>query len=284
MKQYKTYYNQWQDFCNTNKVSITNPSVAEGSEFLLVLFKKGLSYSVINTARSMLSMILKTYNGIEFGKHPIITRMLKGIFRKRPALPRYVTTYDPDIVLNFLKALPSWENITLKWLTLKTVTLLALLSGHRCQSINSLSLDHMDIDIERVVFYIPDIIKNTTTSFHPEPIELAAYNLDESICPVRTVVEYIKATEKFRKSQNVILSYHTHDVVTTQTVSRYVKLTLKSSGINTAIFTAHSTRHSSSSKTFMKGLSLAEIVKKGGWKSSSCFRKYYKLPVIVNNR
>ena len=35
-------------------------------------------------------------NGTEFGKHPIIARMLKGIFRNCPALPRYMVTYDPD--------------------------------------------------------------------------------------------------------------------------------------------------------------------------------------------
>ena len=87
--------------------------------------------------------------------------------------------------------------------------------GHRCQSINSLTLAHIDININRVIFYIPKIIINTTRPFHPQPIELKAYNKDESICPVRTVVEYIKATEKFENPKtllsvtiNTILSLH----------------------------------------------------------------------------
>ena len=149
-------------------------------------------------------------------------------------------------------------------LTLKTVTILALLSGHRCQSMTSLSLAHMDININRVIFFISKAIKNTTRSFQPQPIELKAYNKDGSIYPVRTVVEYIKATEKIRKSENIIVSYHKHNIVTTQTVSRYVKQTFKAAGINTSFFTAHSTRHFSSSKTFMKGRSLTNIVKKEG--------------------
>ena len=94
-----------------------------------MLYKKGLSYSVINTARSMLSLILPAFNETEFGINPIIASMLMGNFRNCPALPRYMVTYDPDLVLNFLKSLASWDNITLKWLTLKTVTILALLSG-----------------------------------------------------------------------------------------------------------------------------------------------------------
>ena len=156
-------------------------------------------------------MMLPVCNGTEFGKHLIIARMLKVIFKNRLALPRYMVTYDPDLVLNFLKSLPSWNNITFKWLTLKTVTVLALLSGHRCESLNSLTLAHI------VVFYIPKVIKNTTRSFHPQPIELKACNKDESIFPVRIIVEYIKATEKIRKSES-ITSYHKHNTVTTQTV------------------------------------------------------------------
>ena len=88
----------------------------------------------------------------------------------------------------------------------------------------------MDIDINKVKFYIPKVIENTTRSFHPQPFELKVYNKDELICPIRTVVEYIKATEKIRKSENIFISYHKHNIVTTQTVSRYVKQTRKATG------------------------------------------------------
>ena len=87
-KQYKIYFKQWTTFCKTQPVDISSASIKDGTEFLLSLYKKGLGYSAINTARSMLSNILPVKEGIEFGKHPIVTRMLKGIFRTRPALPR----------------------------------------------------------------------------------------------------------------------------------------------------------------------------------------------------
>ena len=143
--------------------------------------------------------------GIEFGEHPIVTKMLKRIFRTRLALPRYICIYGAETVIEFLKSLPSWEEITLKWLTLKLVTLLAL---SRCQTLNSLSIEHMDINIQQVTFYIPKVIKNTTTMFHPKPIILQAFPADERISPVRKIVEYIKALEKFRKSKNLLLSYY----------------------------------------------------------------------------
>ena len=58
----------------------------------------------------------------------------------------------------------------------------------------------MNIDLQKVAFYIPKVLKNTTKSFYSKPIDLKAYQFDESICLVRTVVEYIKTNEQLRKS------------------------------------------------------------------------------------
>ena len=63
-------------------------------------------------------MILPACTGTEFGKHPNNAWMFKGIFRNHPVLPRYMVSYELDLVLNLLK-----------WITLQTVTSLALLSG-----------------------------------------------------------------------------------------------------------------------------------------------------------
>ena len=73
--------------------------IKDRTEFLLSLYKKGLGYSTINTARSMLLNILPVKDGIEFGKLPIVSRMLKVIFRTRLALSRYICTYEAEIVI-----------------------------------------------------------------------------------------------------------------------------------------------------------------------------------------
>ena len=61
----------------------------------------------------------------------------------------------------------------------------------------------MDINIQQVTFYIPKVIKNTIKLFHPRPIILEAFPDDERICPISNIVEYIKASEKFRKSKKL---------------------------------------------------------------------------------
>ena len=268
------YLAPWIQFCSQNNIDPVKATLNMGTQFLLHLHKKGLGYSAINTARCAMSALMEPIEGMDFGKHPIVSKLLKGFFKKRPALPRYIVIYDADIVLRFLQYLPSWENISLKWLTFKTSTLLAIITGHRCQSLHMLNLDFMHIDPNRIIFYFPHLLKNTTPTFHAQPIKLIPYH-DEQICPIRTIVEYIKATATTRKSRKLLLSYRNHQEVTTQTIGRYVKTTLTAAGINTTTFSVHSTRHAISSKNAMTGVPLKDILKRGGWKSSSTFAKHY---------
>ena len=54
--------------------------------------------------------------------------------------------------------------------------------------------------------------------------------------------------------------------LTTQMVCSNVKQTLKVAGINTAVFSAYSSRHSTSAETFMRGGTLKDIMKNGDGK------------------
>ena len=69
-------------------------------------------------------------------------------FRNRPALPCYVSIYDGDIVIKFLKSLPGWnqDEISLKELTLKKATWLAMplaiaIALLPCHSLNIFSVE-----------------------------------------------------------------------------------------------------------------------------------------------
>ena len=67
-------------------------------------------------------------------------------FRNRPALPCYVSIYDGDIVIKFLKSLPGWDEISLKELKLKKATWLAMplaivIALLPCHSLNIFSVE-----------------------------------------------------------------------------------------------------------------------------------------------
>ena len=83
-KQYSTYITKWQKFCNQRQISHIQPSVVSVLDFLTLLYQQGLTYSVINTARSTLSSYITLENGTCVGKHPLLSRLMKGIFQENP--------------------------------------------------------------------------------------------------------------------------------------------------------------------------------------------------------
>jgi len=142
-KQYQSYYKKWLDFCHREQISRVRPSLAQVIEFILTLFNNGLSYSSLNTARSALSSILPSIDGIPVGQHPLVIRFLKGVFESRPAMPRYASVWDVNQVLYYLKTLSPVNQISLKSLTLKLAMLLALVTAQRGQSLLFLNVDSM---------------------------------------------------------------------------------------------------------------------------------------------
>lgn len=102
-------------------------------KFLIQLHDDGLSYSAINTAKSMLSSVFEVILKRDIGKEVLIKRFMKGIFNLRPVIPKTVFTWDVKIVLKFLETLDN-EVLTFKLLSVKLAILLALTTGQRCQT------------------------------------------------------------------------------------------------------------------------------------------------------
>ena len=96
--------------------------------YLTSMYDRSLQYTTIASAKSVLSGMLHIPGVISISSHPLIIRLLKGIFHVRPPKPCYEFIWDTELVLTFLKNL-HLSAVTLKLLTLKTVTLLTLLSG-----------------------------------------------------------------------------------------------------------------------------------------------------------
>ena len=71
-------------------------SVNQTAEFLAEYFHEGVIYSMINTARLTLSSVFPAKDDTHFGNHPLIVRLLRGMFKQRPYLPRYTVTYDVE--------------------------------------------------------------------------------------------------------------------------------------------------------------------------------------------
>lgn len=72
---------------------------------------------------------------------PLVVKFLRGVYTTRPSLPRYKEIWDVADVLRYLKDLKPLNELTLSDLTLKTIMLIALCSGQRCQTIQALDVE-----------------------------------------------------------------------------------------------------------------------------------------------
>ena len=141
------------------------------------------------------SCVLHIPGVTSISSHPLIIRLLKGIFHVRPPKPRYEFIWDTELVLQFLKNLhPSV--IGLKLLTLKTVTLLTLLSGQRVSTLHQFRLSQMQRTPTIVVFNIQGLLKQSRPTKRDLPITYHAFPHDVALCPVATLRFYLSAREK----------------------------------------------------------------------------------------
>lgn len=118
--QYTSSINKWIQFCEIKKWCAEDKSINHYLEFLAYLYDSGFSYNTINTARSALSSVFGSIENVQIGEHKLIVDLMKGISRMRPVRPRYDVTWDPDLVLNYLKSIKI-ATCSLKELTLKVV-------------------------------------------------------------------------------------------------------------------------------------------------------------------
>lgn len=129
-------------FCDRRKIDYFYPSVNNILSFLTELFKQGLGYSSINTAKSCLAVFLELVNEQSnlVVNSSIVKRFMKGIFHIKPALPKYNNFWDVSVVLHYLETLMPLHTISLRLLSHKLVTLLALLSGQRSQTLQLIDI------------------------------------------------------------------------------------------------------------------------------------------------
>ena len=241
--------------------------------FLSELFNDGVGSSAINSARSALSAVLTPIDGKPVGEHPLVTRLLKGVKLNRPSLPRYTCTWDPNLVLNHLKEA---NNATRKELTLNLTMLLALVTGQRAQTLHALKINEMEIGDDEAVFTISKPLK---TRGPGETIHLYKFE-NEKLCVVSLLHQYLSMTKGVSRDDNLLISFiRPYKKVTCDTIRRWLLVVMEESGVNTAIFKAHSTRAAAASAAHRHKVPIASIMKAGMWKSANTFAKFYNRPV-----
>ena len=149
----------------------------------------------MNTAQSSLSTFINI-DVVPVGRHPVITRFMKGVFNNKPALPKYNFTWVDGIVITYISKI---DTNSLKYLSQKLATLLVLLCGQRCGEILSvLDIRNLDLSENMCLIRIGDILKTSGPKNHIGEIKFHAYPTDLTICPLNCLRQYLEATKQHR--------------------------------------------------------------------------------------
>lgn len=277
LKQYGTTYRRWWEYCAREDICPYEGSVSHVISFLQGLLDSTTNlYGSFNAHRSALALIVSN----DITNSPHIKRFLKGVFRMRPSLPRYENTWDPQKVLEFFQNRPSDD---LKDLTCKLATLLALATGQRIQTLSLIKRANIQILDTGLKIFIPDLVKTSAPTRNQPCLYLPTYAENPNLCVATLVKNYLARTVDLKPGNcdHLFLTYgKPHKPASKQTISRWVKLSLRKAGIDVSTFGVHSTRHAATSAAFRIGVSWDVIRKAAGWsQNSSSFARFYNRPI-----
>lgn len=139
-----------------------NTKTSDIIKFLTERFKSGASYGTLNATHSAIALI-SSYSIHEDG---LISRFLKGTFKKRPTKSKYATTWDTALVVTFLENLHPPNKLKLKEALEKISTLLALATAHRLQPLALISIENISVLDSEILIKIPDLIKTFKGPFN----------------------------------------------------------------------------------------------------------------------
>ena len=139
------------------------PPLESAVKFLTLLVRSSASYSAIAMAHSALSCFLNPFEGAPFGLNVLVKRLMKGVFENKPTLPKQISTWDVNTVLKELELRTLTDRLTLKEFTLKLCMLLALCSGQRIQTLQSLKTmpDAMQLSDTKCTFFVNSLLKHS---------------------------------------------------------------------------------------------------------------------------
>ena len=204
-------------------------------------FHEGKQYTMLNSYRSAPSATLHHIDGRPVGQHPIVCRLLQGMFNERPPAPRYHQVWNVSLVVRLFQTGQPTSELTLKELSKKLVTLLALCNASRASDIRALDIRFKQSTGEGVKFVIPGLTKTRCSGPQRENF-FRAFNEADSLCPVKTLDIYVEKTAQLRvKGSQLVISFRKpHNPVTSASISQWVKETLADAGANTNMFKGHS--------------------------------------------
>ncbi len=191
------------------------------------------------------------------------------------------------------------QTVEPKFLSMKTLLLLALASIKRVGDLRAFSVDDSCLQFgpadSQIILrprpgYVPKV---PTTPFRDQVVSLQALPPEEEdpalalLCPVRALRHYVDRTQSFRTSDQLFVcngGRQKGNAVSKQRMAHWIvdaiTLAYQAQGVPCPFrLRTHSTRSVASSWALARGASLTDICRAAGWATPNTFARFYSLRV-----
>jgi integrase len=241
---------------------------------------KRLGYSTIIGYRAAILFFLAPVWSFSTKDLDLLRKLLRSIRNLEPATPRYAFTWDLSVVLQYIKGLGANELLSLELLSQKLVFVLGIVNVSRVSELANLSYIPLFKLSNAWILRSLRWKKNTKAGQNKKAqVVVPVFQEDPLLCPVLCLEHYLWRTSPWRggEEENLFLSIkHPFKIISPDTIGRWIRNLLKTSGINTNIFKAHSIRGAAASHAWSKGLPISAILSAADWSSEQVFAKFYR--------
>lgn len=130
-----------------------------------------------------------------------VKRFFKGVQLLRRCTPKYESSWDPKIVLQYLESLDS-ESINMILLSKKLTTLLALATAQRLQTLSLIDIRNIQLSETGIEVKISDKIKTSRHNTLQPNLFLPFLVEKPQICVARTLQIYLLRSSNLRNSSS----------------------------------------------------------------------------------
>ena len=275
-KNYESAWSKWSLWCNSRGMDPFGAPLNIVLNYLSFLHNMNYKYRTIGVARSAISAYHDLVDGFRVGRHPNTIALMDGVANVNPPHAKHSCTWDVELVLSLFRSWP--EKLSAKQLSQKLAILLGLIALKRGAEIHQLDISFKKSFGDYYSFDLQKTVKNIKGKV-PKPLKFFRHGGNKKLCPMYCIDQYITMTNPWRPKQNhgpLFLSYvKPHLPLSKSRLAAWVKEIIKQAGVNTDTFSAHSVRGASSSKAFMEGLSIQEVLDHGSWSQESTWQRFY---------
>lgn len=309
---YDCKWRVYESWCRTEQISPLQASVQQLAEFFEFLFStRKLASSTIKGYRSAISTVFRLQGGWNPGTDPILSSLLRAFDIERPKSPKIVPQWNLALVLQAFLEEPfePMDCCAMKFLTWKTVFLVALASARRVSCLHALSLepDPQQPDLpgslrfgrhktDVTIFTNPAFVaKNQRLEPNPPVVIKSLRSFiasqeepDNKLCPVRALLYYLKRTQARRGNCfRLFLPYKLglgDNKLQPDSISRWIKSAVRqaytSAGNSEFVrglvgISAHEVRAIATSWAAFNSAPVEDILKAAYWNSETTFTNFY---------